>query len=99
MYHFRMKPFRIHLKFTKELTRNEHIKMLQITCVHQCVNALTKILVIFLKCQQLMGLQSLEPKLEFEGAKDEQNLGKIQLGDQWSKLCLSSSIKLLSQFS
>jgi hypothetical protein len=47
MYHIRMKPFRIHLKFTKELTRNEHIKMLHITCVHQCVSALTKILAIF----------------------------------------------------
>lgn len=35
----------------------------------------------FWKCKQLMGLQSLEPKLEFEGAKDEQNLGKIQLGN------------------
>jgi hypothetical protein len=46
-----------------------------------------------------MGLQSLEPKLEFEGVKDEQNLGKIQLGNQWSKLCLSYFIKLLSQFS
>jgi hypothetical protein len=46
-----------------------------------------------------MGLQSLEPKLEFEETKYEQNLGKIQLGDQWSKLCLSSSIKLLGQFS
>ncbi len=53
----------------------------------------------FLKCEQLMGLQSLEPKLEFEETKYEQNLGKIQLGDQWSKLCLSSSIKLLGQFS
>jgi hypothetical protein len=77
-----MKPFRIHLKFTKELTRNEHIKMLHITCVHQCVNSLTKILAIFLlSCKQLMGLQSLEPKLEFEGEKYEKNLGKIQLGD------------------
>jgi hypothetical protein len=54
---------------------------------------------IFLKVQQLMGLQSLEPKLEFEGAKDEQNLMKIQHGDQWSKLCLSSYVKLLNQLS
>jgi hypothetical protein len=54
---------------------------------------------IFLKCKQLMGLQSLEPKLEFEGVKDEQNLGKIQLEDQWSKLCFFFFIKLLSQFS
>jgi hypothetical protein len=46
-----------------------------------------------------MGLQSLEPKLEFEGAKYEHNLGKIQLGDQWLKLCLSSSIKFRSRFS
>jgi hypothetical protein len=35
----------------------------------------------FFKCKQLMGLQSLEPKLEFEGAKDEPNPGKIQFGD------------------
>jgi hypothetical protein len=81
-----MKPFRIHLKFTKEFTRNKHIKMLHITCVLQRVNAFTKILAMFFfKVQQLMGLQGLEPKLEFEGAKDEQNLEKIQLGNQWSK--------------
>jgi hypothetical protein len=62
MYHFRMKPFKIHLKFTKELTRNEHIKMLHITCVHQCVNALTKILVIFFGMSTTNGIAKPKAK-------------------------------------
>jgi len=68
-------------------------------CSSLCKCTLKNLGNFFLKCKQLMGLQSLEPKLEFEGVKDEQNLGKIQLGNQWSKLCLSYFIKLLSQFS